>query len=195
MKYSYEGANKKELIKKYVIKSNKLIVKYFDNSVLVYDYSQEKELEIQGIMIDQAINRDHIVNDIKEYGSFKQELLLMQFEMILWLFTISNIITSNELNNSIYKIVSCLIATYNAILSGYLCNNYFSKVDEKEELIKYRKYLTMRKELNEYINDKDLLKGLIHKKNILNINNLDKYTIAEIEQLEENLDNIRKRIK
>ena len=195
MKYSYEGANKKELIKKYVIKSNKLIVKYFDNSVSVYDYSQEKELEIQGIMIDQAINRDHIVNDIKEYGSFKQELLLMQFEMILWLFTISNIITSNELNNSIYKIVSYLIATYNLFLSGYLCNNYFSKVDEKEELIKYRKYLTMRKELNEYINDKDLLKGLIHKKNILNINNLDKYTIAEIEQLEKNLDNIRKKIK
>ena len=193
MKYSYEGANNSKLIKKYMIKHNKLIVKYFDNKTEVLLFNKEKEEEIKNIMLEQAINRDKIVNNIDNYDSFESEFLILGFEIILWLFTISNIIISSEIKNNILKIISYLVASYNAILSGYLCNNYFSKVDKKEELIKYRKYLSMRNELKKYINDSDLLEGLIHKKDILNINNLDKYTLVEIKQLESNVINIKKK--
>ena len=195
MKYSYEGADNRTLIKKYVIRNNRIIVKYFGNKIKSYNYSEENEKKIQDIMIEQAIIRDRIVKDIKKYGSFKHEILLMEFETFLWLFTISNLILSREINNSIIKLLSYLVASYNALLSGYICNNYFSKVDKNEELLKYRKYLSMRHLLKEYINNKDLLKDIIHRKDILNINNLDRYTLVEIEQLEENLDNIRKKIK
>ena len=57
MTFSYELANLNEVIKKYVVVKNKVIVYYLDGSSLEMEYTKEIEENLKNLMIKQALER------------------------------------------------------------------------------------------------------------------------------------------
>ena len=194
MKYAYDGANKSEIIKKYEVKNNKIIVTYLDKKTNVMDYDKELENEIKDKMLEQAIERDN-----KYDSKLNYEKRSKYFNYYFALFGITilgfiNWLKTSEVSSKTINTIADLLLIYNFTLLRYV-NSIVKKCDKLEiDYEKYNRYLSIRKDLIRFINEKGLFDGIKTNKDILNINSLDSYSTEDIKKLEENIDVIRKKV-
>ena len=194
MKYDYDGANKSEIIKKYEVKNNKIIVTYLDKKTNVMDYDKELENEIKDKMLEQAIERDN-----KYDSKLNYEKRSKYFNYYFALFGITilgfiNWLKTSEVSSKTINTIADLLLIYNFTLLRYV-NSIVKKCDKLEiDYEKYNRYLSIRKDLIRFINEKGLFDGIKTNKDILNINSLDSYSTEDIKKLEENIDVIRKKV-
>ena len=181
MKYGSGIIDYREVIDRYEITNDKIIVYYSNGRVREYDYTQEKENEILDLMLKLAIERDSTVN----IERLESELKIYRFTLSLTtIITIMNLITciNDNCKNKGFMTVSILTLLILAAIISYFTK---TKKDEINELKKYRIYLQNKHEIDKYINSKELYGNI--DKEVLSINSVDQYTYKEMKQIEKNL--------
>ena len=211
MNYGYIriGANYSTLIKKFEIKDNLIIITNLDGSKYKLEYNEENEKKVLNIMIEQAIERDKTLNNMKCYGDFEFE------KADLFDYIIKYLINCGEScyfytvfgGFTMTSILSTAIAAMTArndiaILGNTLLNallwltpypaiiEYFKDKKMYAEFEKYSIYLNFMEQYKKNINNPNLCNGIKTNLPELNINTLDNYSLKDIKTIKNNLDKI-----
>ena len=182
MTFSYEIANLNEVIKKYVVVKNKVIVYYLDGSSLEMEYTKEIEENLKNLMIKQALERtissaphEVVENLRKSFDNFAINLSL----------GIAALTGSSFANGMELNILLTLIGTILSSMAIMHGINYIINKKRLNELLKYQIYFSIKELL-------DKNPDLLDQK--LNINDIDNYSLLELAKINEDLElaNLRK---
>jgi len=184
MKYEYEGTSKKEIIKNYEKKEDKIIINFLDGYNCEVPLTEENESDLLKIMLDQAQDRNNITK-IKELEKHKKTALIGAILTTVSTFVNGSAYFLNNSNNE-EKIVNLIIGILSGVCAIYGIAGYKAINDEIKDLKKYELYLSMKEYIENSNAQEYLFDGI--KNNELNINILDSYTLKEMYQLRKNLE-------
>ena len=186
MKYIPTGAKKSDVIRKYVIENNSLIVIYLDGHNETFEYSTEKEDEIIEEMLKQAYD---FVND-KELDTTitKEEYKKVKIQ---FLFTLSYLATTTDNPAIRAGAVAVMTVLFVAFLIMTMIVSRLQII--KSNASKYKKYLDMRSRLKKYKQDSCLREGVDDSKPELTINTVDEYSNREIRILDKNIEKCKEK--
>ena len=141
MNYSYDNSKDNEIIKKYNIVDDKIIVTFLDDSSVEMDYSYLGK--IKELMYKRALEREQIVNKEKIVYNKKKSFHLMLAQLSLTtLYTSSFLIT----DSIVAKALATFLAGTSSILTISDGLEYKSLKEGLNELEKYALLLKMNKE-------------------------------------------------
>lgn len=187
MKFSYEGANLGEIIRKYEVSDEMIAIYLLDRkNPFVIPYNTDVEQKIQECMIEQAKKRQERMN-LNEYNKqLSNAVLVSLFGGVFSVFSTAGLMTAEQVNAQSY-FGGLLVYTSSAtILSSLIALKQNKKV---KELKKYDIYLSISEQLNN-VCDTRLYEGISSKRQNLNINTLDNYSLKELESIRDNLNKI-----
>ncbi len=146
MNYSYDNSKNNEIIKRYNIVNDKIIVTFLDDSSVELDYSYLGN--IKELMYKQALEREQLVNkDELVYNKKKSfDWMLAQFSLTT-LYTSSFLIT----DSIVAKALAIFLAGTSSILTISDGLEYKFLKEELNELEKYSLFLKMSKEKQDKI--------------------------------------------
>lgn len=185
MKYGYGDYELGSLIKKYKKKNNKIIITFLDGTKKEEPLTNIKEEEILNKMLKQAIERNDNIKweEILEKRKFSKNNIIKDI-----LFEIIGI-SLPYIHEYTGEISLFLGGTMGIFL---IVDSLFYKLSSNEikELKKYDIYLDVKDEIEK------------NKKENININNLDNYSLKDLEEIRQNLinskskdDNFKKLVK
>lgn len=182
MRFEYEGARLSDLIKEYEIVDNNLSVTYFDDTKTVLPLS--KENNVLELMLEQAIERSDN-SELDKTIRMKNRALLA----FLSLFFCSFISTANICisESNFMKILSSISGGITTAFASVFAIVYKNEIDKINELKKYDIYLNIKNELDENITNFNLFAGINIKKDNLNINTLDGFSLKDLKKINNNL--------
>lgn len=189
MKYGYGNIPKGELIQNYKILCDKIVITYLDGTYYEIPLTKENEDDLLNQMIKQAQDRSQSSALSKAKNERKGTNISPFFQILTFLIIEYGIVYGDD------KMLKIIVAT------GLGCGFCFAKVNELSkfkigevgELTKYDIYLSMREELEEYIEDPNLFNGIKDKPAKLNINTLDDYSLKDIKTVQKNLKRVRRK--
>ena len=193
MNFGYNGKNNNELIKKYAVVDNNIVITFLDDSQKTIPNTLENEKNIVNLMLSQAIERNSSseLNKTKVLKALSAgEILASTGVSFEYLYLYAN--TSME--DFYLKLFSILMAgTYTMLGFAFNKKVYESLDDKIDELKKYDIYLKLNDTLNEIVQDPYVSLSLDERYKKLNINTLDRYSLEEIKNLEKNLVDLKER--
>ena len=183
MKYEIDRFNNNEVIKYYYKSDNSILVVYLDNHTKEIPYTEDNEKKVLNEMIMQALAREEI-----ELNSLPIKLkydLLSIISRISISYLMFNSVYINKYyyvdKSIIYKLIySVILSICSVNIFKYiyvLINDYRKCLD----IIKYHEFFELQEELDKY--GETIIKDNLRLKDIININTLDNYSIANIEEL------------
>ena len=185
MKYTYSGKKKSEIIEKYTIENDKIIVYFLDGHKEEYLYNKITEDSIKLRMIEQAT--EFVLNDktVRQL-SFYATVFYPGWPLIALLFLSDA--SESALKNATYFFLGWMvIGTAHTLV-------FAPKIkDRRDYTEKYEIYLKNRKEIEKYSLDSCLYDGV--DKQDLNINTLDNYTLGEVTRISRNVNTCRSKEK
>lgn len=179
-----------ELIKHYEIVDDKIVIKFLNGTKRAIDNTEENEIKVLDLMLEQAKKRDeYFQENIEECLENYKKLLLSTgiltvvsgFNMLYLDDIVAKTTAFNE--DSIYHMEGLLIL----MVAGKI----FRLLQKENELYKYHTYLNLIEEI-EKCDDPNLFKGVKKEYEILNINTLDFYSSRKINKLVTNMAKIKK---
>lgn len=179
-----------ELIKHYEIVDDKIVIKFLNGTKRAIDNTEENEIKVLDLMLEQAKKRDeYFQENIEECLENYKKLLLSTgiltvvsgFNMLYLDDIVAKTTAFNE--DSIYHMEGLLIL----MVAGKI----FRLLQKENELYKYHTYLNLIEEI-EKCDDHNLFKGVKKEYEILNINTLDFYSSRKINKLVTNMAKIKK---
>lgn len=146
MNYSYDNSRKNEIIKRYDIVDNKIIVTFIDGSSVEIDYSYLEK--IKKLMYKQALEREQMT-DKSELAYNKKKL----FDWMLAQLSLTTLYTSSFLitDSIVAKVLAIFLTGTSSILTISDGLEYKSLRKELNELEKYSLFLNMNKEVQKKI--------------------------------------------
>lgn len=140
MNYSYDNSKDNEIIKKYNIVDDKIIVTFLDDSSVEMDYSYLGK--IKELMYKRALEREQIVNKEEIVYNKKRSFHWMLAQLSLTtLYTSSFLIT----DSIVAKALATFLAGTSSILTISDGLEYKSLREKLNELEKYSLFLKMNK--------------------------------------------------
>lgn len=184
MKFGYEGANLSELIRKYKVSNQMMAINFLDDKgSFIIPYNEEVEQQIQDYMIEQAKLRKENM-DLNEYNNdLSRTVSLSLVGGGFSIFSTVGLITAEQIFTQSYFGSLLVYAGAITILSSLVAIKQNKKV---KELKKYDIYLSIREQLDN-ICDTKLYEGVSPKRQSLNINTLDDYSLKELKDISSNL--------
>lgn len=149
MKYAYNGISKSEIIEKYVIEGNKLIIYYLDGSKTENEYSKELEEEVIEKMLNQAL--EFVISSDLNVKTKANIIINWPGLPII----ISTIFGHTDPKATRYVLITCVVGlTLKVISSISKISSELEKGESRIESIeKYRSFLAVQKSLRQYQND------------------------------------------
>lgn len=141
MNYSYDNSRNNEIIKRYDIVDNKIIVTFIDGSSVEMDYSYLEK--IKKLMYKQALEREQMT-DKSELAYNKKK----SFDWMLAQLSLTTLYTSSFLitDSIVAKTLAIFLTGTSSILTISDGLEYKSLRKELNELEKYSLFLKMNKE-------------------------------------------------
>ena len=185
--YSLNSEDKKKYIKKYKSKKGKIIIKFANRKKDFVSNTEENKQKIESKMEEQARKAE------VKYLTPLEETLTMGFPLALPL-TITNFMDNKDFPSGF---LFGAVATGTIIFS----TKYINCLIKEKDIEKLHYFLEYKKELNDNIsNDINILQNvskkatrnikmrLSNKKEPININNIDKYSLKDLKTIKENID-------
>lgn len=179
-----------ELIKHYEIVDDKIVIKFLNGTKRAIDNTEENEIKVLDLMLEQAKKRDeYFQENIEECLENYKKLFLSTgiltvvsgFNMLYLDDIVAKTTAFNE--DCIYHMEELLILM--------VVGKIFRLLQKENELYKYHRYLNLIEEI-EKCDDPNLFKGVKKEYEILNINTLDFYSSRKINKLVTNMAKIKK---
>lgn len=179
-----------ELIKHYEIVDDKIVIKFLNGTKRAIDNTEENEIKVLDLMLEQAKKRDeYFQENIEECLENYKKLFLSTgiltvvsgFNMLYLDDIVAKTTAFNE--DSIYHMEE--------LLTLMVVGKIFRLLQKENELYKYHRYLNLIEEI-EKCDDPNLFKGVKKEYEILNINTLDFYSSRKINKLVTNMAKIKK---
>ena len=179
MKYGYAYANLGELIRNYKVSNDKIIITFLDGSSKEIPFTEQNEAELLNEMLKQA--------KIMRMNKSEHDLKVEKYDVIRMIpITFLDYVTAN--NSDTYQVVRTLSGVFCGLTALTIVTSSFIynlKANELNELKKYKMYLDMKEDIDK--TDAYLFKGVKTKEMPLNINTLDNYSLNDIKQIRNNL--------
>lgn len=183
MKFGYTD----ELIKHYEIVDDKIVIKFLNGTKRVVDNTEENEIKVLDLMLEQAKKRD-------EYSMeecLEKHKRLLASTGILTVVSGFNMLYLDEIAAKITALNKDSIHYMEDLLIFIVARKFLKLVQKENELSKYHTYLNLIEEI-EKCDDPNLFKGVKKEYEILNINTLDFYSSRKINKLVKNMAKIKK---
>lgn len=188
MKYKIFGLDPDKIIKKYVIKNNHIVVIFLAGNKQVIPYTKDNELTVVNEMTKQALMRENdFFNDEIDIKSDIFGEIFSTTEILMYINFLNNIgdkMTASDMSNIIlncYYYFGIVGLSFYSLLAVVGVISIIKKNKKIEDNIKYRLYLSMKQELEQY---KDLiLPNGLNLKDRLNINTLDSLSSSELRKI------------
>ena len=186
---SYDGIPSLFFLEGYEIKDGCMYVSMLDGFKLQVPYSKELEEETIKVMEEQAEIRNTHYNELLKAGRTKMicNSLAMLFESILAAFWLAEGIRGKAK-------IEFLLGTVLSLLSFSYARDVHRALDDMREIKKYELYLGFYKspDYQSIQDDPRVYEGVETGGGVLDINTIDKYSLAEVKTIE---GNVRKLIK
>ena len=183
MKYGYARANFEELIRKYKVSNDKIIITFLDGSRKEIPFTEQNEAELLNEMLKQAkimrMNKSEHDLEVEKYDALRGAIRMIPI-------TFLDYVTANK--SDTYQFVRTLSGVFCGLTALTIVTSSFIynlKANELNELKKYKMYLDMKEDIDK--TDAYLFKGVKTKGMPLNINTLDNYSLNDIKQIRNNL--------
>ena len=183
MKYGYAYANLGELIRNYKVSNDKIIITFLDGSSKEIPFTEQNEAELLNEMLKQAkimrMNKSEHDLKVEKYDVLRRAIRMIPI-------TFLDYVTAN--NSDTYQVVRTLSGVFCGLTALTIVTSsvtYNLKANELNELKKYKMYLDMKEDIDK--TDAYLFKGVKTKEMPLNINTLDNYSLNDIKQIRNNL--------
>lgn len=173
----YDNEDLSNIIKEYRFKDNRYIIRYLDNSVSEFVCTKDNYNKIlEEKMYNQAKDRNE-----KLYNKVKKELYL---SLQMGCLSFMSLVFTHKSN---ILFMDCLII----ILLIYSLKEIKNNAKKLHELYKYKLYISIKKDLEKEEN-KTILDILDYDKffqnPVLNLSNLDTYSLSDIKTLKKEID-------
>lgn len=178
MKYPFPDLSLNQIIKKYEIIDNNIIISYLDGHTKIIDYNKINELELLKEMLNQAKLRNNNSNyyNLVRSSRAKKDIsyitYLIQFCVIFNLFFETNLTTHDLLRKCIILLLTII----------YNLNYYNNKDKELNDFQKYQLYLEISDNLKQINIDISSFNEL-NKNEFLNINTLDNFSYEDLKKI------------
>lgn len=172
MNYNYKNYKDNEIVKRFDKMDDKIVITFLDDSLVVLDLNDENEKDALDLLLKQAIERDK--SDALENAISKRTIYLLIgiLSSIGVDLTLRNFLSNPNIFLLALNTLLFLLNGSNVIKLGKKFENSYKEI---EEIQKYRIYLQIKEELD-------------GKKNgIKNINDLDKFSLNDVKNLQKTL--------
>lgn len=185
MKYGYEGADDTTLIRNYDMCDDCIIINFIDGASYRVALTPENETRIVEVMLQQAKERkqSNALEKARKNSTLALGNLVASSVLTAGAATAVYTMTDSPVITGAMNVV-CGIEAVNIVIRGskYILNNA-----EIQELQKYNIYLAIMNQFAACQNNPNVYAGVKNKTDVLTINTLDNFSLADLKQIRSNI--------